>query len=105
MIVPDAVYKAGDLITIRLTEEAAYDLGCGTTAVRKFNRNDVIVHRCAPQPFYRYLYIGLNGDTTINSVINTISVAKYKENLLAYVKLTIDASKPNGQRVTVQELS
>ena len=90
---PTPVYRAGDLVTIRLTEADAYELGCGAEAKPVVSVSAVIEHKPVPPPFTRYLNV-----YTTKEIYNYATLSESFNNVnkstLGRLKVIIDQSKP-----------
>lgn len=109
-------YRAGDLVTIRLTEADAYELGCGADAKPTIAVSTIIAYKPIPPPYSKTL--SFYNSASNNAMGNNLEYCKRNHqisndllwyvtftinDLLGYVTFTIDASKEPGNRVTVVE--
>lgn len=73
-------YQKGDIVSIRIDEKAAYELGCGEAATMVFKPEDITNYVVGPRPVKRILVVLNNGDnckySTIKSALNDFPTAE-----------------------------
>lgn len=102
---PAPVYRAGDLVTIRLSEADAYELGCGAEAKPSVVVSAIIKHEPVPPPYTEcYTFYSKRGN---NSISNSAAYARsnFSKGFIGHLEVTIDPSKPEGQRITFVEIA
>ena len=102
-----APFKAGDLVTIRLTEADAYELGCGAEAKPIIAVSSVVKHEPAPLPYKRFHVAFKNNKEHYRYGTEREARQNMNTSVYAIYCVTIDESKPPllGEGIVVEALT